>query len=81
MNRPRHPLGYSLHHVLGLIANLEHVPAAPATGIAPVDLTIERFGQIRAAAADLARAWRPALQGPSFEASRPSAGRLRLSLR
>jgi hypothetical protein len=66
MNRPRQPLEYSLHHVLGLIANLEHVPAAPATGIAPVDLTIERFGQIRAAAADLARAWRPALQGASF---------------
>jgi hypothetical protein len=66
MNRPRHPLGYSLHHVLGLIANLDHVPAAPATGIAPVDLTIERFGQIRAAAADLTRAWRPALQGRSF---------------
>jgi len=66
MNRPRPPLGYSLHHVLGLIANLEHVPAAPATGIAPVDLTIERFGRIRAAASNLARAWRPALQGPSF---------------
>jgi hypothetical protein len=66
MNRPREPLGYSLHHVLGMIANLEHVPAAPATGIAPVDLTIDRFGQIRSAAADLARAWRPALQGPSF---------------
>ena len=66
MNRPREPLGYSLHHVHGMIANLEHVPAAPATGIAPVGLTIERFAQIRAAAANLARAWRPALQRASF---------------
>ena len=32
MNRPRGPLGYSLHDVLGMIAKLHDVPAAPATG-------------------------------------------------
>jgi hypothetical protein len=66
MNRPRDPLGYSLHDVLGMIANLHRVPAAPATGRAPVDLTVEAYGEIRATAATLAGAWRPAAQGRSF---------------
>jgi hypothetical protein len=66
MNRHRGPLGFSLHHVLGIIAKLQDVPAAPATGIAPVDLTIEVFGEIRGTAERLAGAWRPALQGRSF---------------
>ena len=67
MNRPRDPLGYSLHDILGVIANLQAVPAAPATGLAPVaDLTVEVFGEIRQTAATLAAAWRPAAQGRSF---------------
>src|SRR5487761_1139225 len=66
MNRPRGPLGYSLHDVLGMIAKLHEVPAAPATGIAPVDLTVGVFGEIRETAAKLAGAWRPAAQGRSF---------------
>ncbi|MEV5766021.1 DUF3320 domain-containing protein [Micromonospora sp. NPDC052213] len=66
MNVPRAPLNYSLHDVLGMIANLHHVPAAPMSGIAPVDLTVEMFGTVRATAAALARAWRPASQGRSF---------------
>jgi very-short-patch-repair endonuclease len=66
MNRPRDPLGYSLHYVLGMIAKLQDVPAAPATGIAPVDLTVEVFGEIRATAQRLSWAWRPAKQGRTF---------------
>jgi REase_MTES_1575/Protein of unknown function (DUF4011)/AAA domain/Protein of unknown function (DUF3320) len=66
-NRTRDPLGYSLHDILGMIATLRAVPAAPTTGRAPVaDLTVETFGQIRQAAATLAGAWRPAAQGRSF---------------
>ncbi|HUY48773.1 MAG TPA: DUF4011 domain-containing protein [Streptosporangiaceae bacterium] len=66
MNRPRDPLGYSLHDVLAMIASLHAVPAAPATGLAPADLTVEVFGEIRRTAAALAAAWRPAAQGRSF---------------
>ena len=67
MNRPRDPLGYSLHDILGVIATLRAVPAAPTTGRAPVaDLTVEMFGNIRETATTLAGAWRPAAQGRSF---------------
>ena len=66
MNRQRGPLGYSLHYVLGMIAKLQDVPAAPATGIAPVDLTVEVFGEIRSTARRLSGAWRPARQGRTF---------------
>ena len=67
MNRTRDPLGYSLHDILGVIANQSTVPDAPATGLAPVgDLTVEAFSEIRQTAAALAAAWRPAAQGRSF---------------
>ena len=67
MNRRRDPLGYSLHDILGVIANLGAVAAAPATGLAPVaDLTVEAFGEIRRATAALATTWRAAAQGQSF---------------
>ena len=66
MNRPRQPFGCSLHDVLGMIAQLHDVPAAPVAGVTPVDLTVELFGDIKAAAAKLAGAWRPAAQGQSF---------------
>jgi REase_MTES_1575/Protein of unknown function (DUF4011)/AAA domain/Protein of unknown function (DUF3320) len=66
MNRPRQPLGYSLHDVFGMIAQLQDVPAAPVAGVAPADLTVGLFGDIKAAAAKLAGAWRPAAQGQSF---------------
>ena len=49
-----------------MIAKLQDVPAAPATGMAPVDLTVEAFGEIRATAERLAGAWRPARQGRTF---------------
>ena len=66
MNRDRQPLGLSLHRVLGMIAQLYDLPAAPATGRAPLDLTIEAFTDIRRQAQLLASAWRPARQGNSF---------------
>ena len=67
MNRPRGPLGYALHDILGVIATMRAVPAALTTGRAPVaDLTLEMFGEIRQTAATLSRAWRPAAQGGSF---------------
>ena len=67
MNRTRDPLGYSLHDILGVLANQSTVPDAPATGIAPVaDLTVEAFSEIRQTATALAAAWRPAAQGRSF---------------
>jgi hypothetical protein len=67
MNRARDPLGYSLHEILGVIANQPAVPDAPATGVAPVgDLTVEAFSEVRRTAAALAAAWRPAAQGRSF---------------
>ena len=66
MNRDREPLDYSVHRVLGMIARLRDVPAAPSTGVAPVDLTVEVFGEIRATAARLSGVWRPARQGRTF---------------
>ncbi|HKA95014.1 MAG TPA: DUF3320 domain-containing protein [Streptosporangiaceae bacterium] len=67
VNRPRGPLGYSLYDILGVIASLGAVPAAPATGRARVaDLTVEVYGEIRRIAAALAAAWRPAAQQGSF---------------
>ena len=66
MNRPRSPLGYSLHDVLGLIARLQEVPVAPVDGMAPADLTVEAFGEITSGAERLSTVWRPARQGRTF---------------
>jgi very-short-patch-repair endonuclease len=66
MNRTRAPLGYSLHNVLGRIALLHDVPAAPLTGVAMADLTAEKYTEMIAAAKALAAAWRPARQGATF---------------
>jgi hypothetical protein len=66
VNRVRDPLGYSLHDVLAMIASLKAAPAAPPTGLAPVQLTAEVLYAVRHAAAAVAAAWRPAEQGQSF---------------
>jgi len=66
MNRQRGPLGYSLHDVVGMISTLQDVPAAPATGMAPVYLTVGAFGEIRGTAERLSGVWRPASQGRTF---------------
>jgi very-short-patch-repair endonuclease len=64
MNEVREPLGSSLHDILGRCAELAGVPAAPAP--APVTLTPETLRQIRDAADQLARSWRPAALGDDF---------------
>ncbi len=66
MNRVRQPLGMSLHDVLGMAANLSHVPAAPAPERLPGELTPQSLNAVRDAADRLHRAWRPAAQGLSF---------------
>jgi hypothetical protein len=66
VHRVRDPLRCSAHDVLTVIARLQDVPAAPATGRGPVHLTVEMLGEIRHTAATLAAAWRPAAQGQSF---------------
>ncbi len=66
VHRVRAPLRCSVHGVLTVIASLQDVPAAPATGRGPVHLTAEMLGEIRHTAATLAAAWRPAAQGLSF---------------
>ena len=66
MNEPRAPFGMSLHAAIGRLSELSGVPAAPATGRPVSALTPALFGEIRRLAKDLARAWRPALQGSSY---------------
>lgn len=66
MNRPREPLDYSLHQVLGIIAMLNGVPAAPLAGIPMTDLTVAKYTEIKSTAKALADAWRPARQGATF---------------
>jgi hypothetical protein len=66
MNVVREPLGLSLHDVLGVIAMLNDVPAAPNHDAAQAALASQDMLQIRQAAGEIARAWRPAAQGASF---------------
>ena len=66
MNVVREPLGLSLHDVLGVIAMLNDVPAAPNRDAAQAALASQDMLQIRQAAGEIARAWRPAAQGASF---------------
>ncbi|MFB9739994.1 DUF3320 domain-containing protein [Pseudonocardia sulfidoxydans] len=66
MNEPRAPFGRSLHSVVGRISELSDVASAPATGHPVDNLTQKRFGDITQHAQDLARAWRPALEGSTF---------------
>ena len=66
MNQVREPLGFSLHQVLGLIATLEHLPAAPSPDTPPINLTPDMLHSIREASDRIHRAWRPASQGLSY---------------
>jgi hypothetical protein len=63
VTRVRDPLGYSLHDVLALLASLQEVPAAPATGCDFVSLTAEMLGEIRRTGQALAAAWRRPRRG------------------
>ena len=66
MNEVREPLSMSLHHVLGLLANLSTVPSAPVPEMAPTNLTESGYSGIQETLSKLVRAWRPAAQGKSF---------------
>lgn len=66
MNEIRKPLNMSLHHVVGLYANLSTAVAAPTPEIAPAGMTEADYFEIQETLAKLARAWRPAAQGKSF---------------
>lgn len=66
MNEVRTPLGRSLHTVLGRLSELEASPLAPSAEGALGTLSDEGYAVVRAAAARLSRAWRPAAQGTSY---------------
>lgn len=66
MNTVRQPLNMSLHHVLGLLAQYQHLPSAPTPEQPVTDLSQEQYGKIQGAARRLQGAWRPAAQGRSF---------------
>jgi hypothetical protein len=66
MNVVRLPLDQSLHRVLGTLANLSHLPAAPIPDTPPADLTQAEYQGVLAVATRLERAWRPATQGQSY---------------
>ncbi|KGN37504.1 DUF3320 domain-containing protein [Knoellia subterranea] len=66
MNRVRSPLEQSLHHVLGMISQYDHLPAAPTPAAPGAELSQESLAEIADAASRLQRAWRPATQGTSY---------------
>jgi hypothetical protein len=66
MNQVRKPLTMSLHHVLGLYANLSAAPIAPVPEKDLTNLTEAEYLGIQETLSKLVRAWRPAAQGKSF---------------
>lgn len=66
MNENRSPLELSLHDVLGLLAGLVDVPAAPIPERSPLGLDQVGLSEIHDALRRLERNWRPAAQGRSF---------------
>ena len=66
MNEVRKPLNMSLHHALGLHANLTTASIAPVPETAPTGLTEAEYLGIQDTLSKLVRAWRPAAQGKSF---------------
>lgn len=66
INEIREPLGLSLHQVLGILANLAHLPAAPIPETPPATLSQGVYQATLDVATRLQRAWRPAAQGASY---------------
>lgn len=66
MNENRSPLELSLHDVLGLLAGLVDVPAAPVPERSPLGLDQAGLSDLYDALRRLERNWRPAAQGRSF---------------
>ncbi|WP_246140105.1 DUF4011 domain-containing protein [Protaetiibacter larvae] len=66
MNETRSPLQASLHDVIGLLADLVHVPAAPVPKRPPLKLDEAGLAAVKEALLRLERTWRPAAQGQTF---------------
>ncbi|MGP3927883.1 AAA domain-containing protein [Streptomyces sp. 8N616] len=75
MNEPRAPLGYSLHHVVGMISLLDRrlAPAGLPTLVGPPadsdwadGFDAAALDELRQAAGQVARAWRPVLEEELF---------------
>ncbi|CAM3868517.1 DUF3320 domain-containing protein [Nocardiopsis rhodophaea] len=66
MNEVRHPLGRSLHQVLGRIAELQSVPQAPVPEEFGTSLEPSALAALLDTAASLGRAWDPVQRGDGF---------------
>ncbi len=66
MNEIRPPLQVSLHDVLGQLATLVHLPAAPTPNRPPLKLSDEGRAALDVTLGRLERTWRPAAQGTTF---------------
>ncbi|MEU9142918.1 DUF3320 domain-containing protein [Streptomyces sp. NPDC048349] len=71
MNEERHPLGRSLHHVLGRLARLDqdavpHLPPTTGAGGSTRTLSAASLAEVLAAARSVARSWRPSAEGEGF---------------
>jgi very-short-patch-repair endonuclease len=66
MNKVRDPLGLSLHHVLGLVSQLEYLPQTKTCSGNLANLTPFELAEIRTLAQQLGRCWRAQVQGDLF---------------
>lgn len=66
MNETRSPLQLSLHDVLGILAGLVNVAAAPVPDRPPLALDQAGLASLHDTLSRLERTWRPAAQGASF---------------
>ncbi|MGR4883769.1 DUF4011 domain-containing protein [Streptomyces sp. LARHCF249] len=71
MNEERHPLGRSLHRVLGRLARLDqeavpHLTLTPGAGDVTGTLSAAALAEVLAAARSVARSWRPLAEGEAF---------------
>lgn len=66
MNAVRQPIGYSLHDILGRLAELEEFRSAPLPLVPMRNLTREAVNEADLLAKRLGSAWRPGREGDSF---------------
>ena len=66
MNETRSPLQASLHEIIGILADLVHVPTAPVPNRPPLKLDEAGLAQTRQTLSRFERTWRPAAQGATF---------------
>jgi REase_MTES_1575/Protein of unknown function (DUF4011)/Protein of unknown function (DUF3320)/AAA domain len=66
VNEAREPLGRTLHHALGRIAQLQELPQAPHPTAIDASLTAEQLAEVISASNRLAGAWGPIERGSDF---------------